>query len=135
MLAANLSKAGAPAITGPNSLVFRFPAGYNQAREYCESPEQLARESKTRHPQGHRQALDGPHRSGCHVGQRPARRQSEPVNGVERVRPRRGAKEEAEKVPLVKRAVEMLGATIQRVDDDFGEPPPIGGRQAGPEEA
>jgi hypothetical protein len=37
-------------------------------------------------------------------------------------RPRRNPKEEAEKLPLVKRAVEVLGATIQRVDDNFGSP-------------
>lgn len=34
--------------------------------------------------------------------------------------PRRGAKEEAEKVPLVRRALDVLGATIQRVDEGFG---------------
>jgi hypothetical protein len=36
-------------------------------------------------------------------------------------RARPGAKEEAEKLPLIRRAVEVLGATIQRVDEGFGE--------------
>jgi DNA polymerase-3 subunit gamma/tau len=131
MLGSELRKAGTPAITGPNSLVFRFPAGYNQAREYCESPEQLARVEEairkvTGNPWTVRVESDA-NRTGPGPG-------GEPVNGVP-VRSKRGAKEEAEKVPLVKRAVEMLGATIQRVDDDFGEPPSGGGGQAGPEEA
>jgi hypothetical protein len=50
------------------------------------------------------------------------------------LRAKRGAKDEAEKVPLVKRAVEVLGATIQRVDDEFGEPAPSGAQQLGADE-
>ena len=38
-------------------------------------------------------------------------------------RPKRNSREEAEKVPLVDRAVKALGASIQRVDDGFGETP------------
>ena len=38
-----LSKAGTPAIFGPNTLVFRFPASYNQTMEYVEQSERLAR--------------------------------------------------------------------------------------------
>jgi hypothetical protein len=44
-------------------------------------------------------------------------------NGTTPTRPRRQPKDDAEKLPLVKRAVEILGATITRVDDGFGEPP------------
>jgi DNA polymerase-3 subunit gamma/tau len=131
MLGSELRKAGTPAISGPNSLVFRFPAGYNQAREYCDSPEQRGRvEEAIRRVTGKPWMV---------VIETDAGRtaiplsQPEPTNGSP-VRPRRGPKEEAEKVPLVKRAVEMLGATIQRVDEDFGEPAPGGTRQLEAEE-
>jgi hypothetical protein len=38
-------------------------------------------------------------------------------------RVRRNPKEDAEKAPLVKRALEVLGAQIVRVDEGFGAPP------------
>src|SRR5262249_54751960 len=43
MLASKLSEAGAPAITGPNTLVFRFPRVYNQAREFVLHPDRFPR--------------------------------------------------------------------------------------------
>ena len=49
-----LEKAGLPAITGPNSLALRFPADYNQAREYCQEPARLAKiEEAVRKSTGH----------------------------------------------------------------------------------
>jgi hypothetical protein len=33
---------------------------------------------------------------------------------------RQNAREEAEKLPLVKQAIEVLGASVQRVDEGFG---------------
>ena len=36
-------------------------------------------------------------------------------------KPKVAPKEEAEKVPLVKRSLDILGATIQRVDDGFAQ--------------
>jgi len=35
-------------------------------------------------------------------------------------RPLRNSKEEAEKLPLIRRAIEVLGATVQKVDEGFG---------------
>ena len=50
-------------------------------------------------------------------------------------RPRRNPRDEAEKLPLIQRAREVLGATVQRVDEGFGEAPePPAGRPATPEE-
>jgi hypothetical protein len=50
-------------------------------------------------------------------------------------RPRRNPREEAEKLPLIQRAREVLGATVQRVDEGFGEAPEASpGRPATPEE-
>jgi hypothetical protein len=34
--------------------------------------------------------------------------------------PRRNAREGAEKLPLIKRALDVLGASFQRVDEGFG---------------
>jgi DNA polymerase-3 subunit gamma/tau len=130
MLGSELRKAGTPAISGPNSLVFRFPAGYNQAMEYCSTPEQRARvEEAIRRVTGNPWTV---------LVETDASRmgpvaQAEPVN-VPPLRAKREAKEEAEKVPLVKRTVEVLGATIQRVDEDFGEPAPAPARQLEEEE-
>jgi hypothetical protein len=57
-----------------------------------------------------------------------------PANGSSgSARPKRAPKEEAEKTPLVKRAVEVLGATIQRVEEGFGDPAVVT-RQPGGEE-
>jgi DNA polymerase-3 subunit gamma/tau len=133
MLGAELSKAGTPAISGPNTLVFRFPAGYNQAREYCQQPERLARvvDALLRVTgqawKVHIEADAG--------GTAPAG-SIEPTNGSQPIaRTRRPAREEAEKVPLVKRAVDILGATVQRVDDGFGDPRAGGVGSTGAEEA
>lgn len=43
LLRSDLEKAGIPAIFGPNTLVIRFPARYNQAREYCQKPDPIER--------------------------------------------------------------------------------------------
>jgi hypothetical protein len=43
-------------------------------------------------------------------------------------RSKRSPKEEAEKVPLVKRALDVLGATVHKADEGFGTPPESKGR-------
>lgn len=118
MMSSELAKAGSPAISGPNSLVFRFSAAYNQAREFFQKPDRI-----TKVEDALRRILGQP----CTVrfeedltAAVPA--PDEPVNGSPgAARQRTTAKEQAEKVPLVRRAVEVLGASIQRVEDGFGE--------------
>ena len=113
-----LEKAGLPAITGPNSLVLRFPADYNQAREYCQEPTRLAKiEEAVRKVSGHPWTV--------RVEAGPASPAATPtaVVATARPRPRRNHRAEAEKEPLVKRAVDALGAQIVRVDEGFGETP------------
>src|SRR5262249_26768805 len=39
----DLEKAGIPAISGPNTLVLRFPPGYNASRDRCQDPDKVAR--------------------------------------------------------------------------------------------
>jgi DNA polymerase-3 subunit gamma/tau len=118
MLASYLSKAGAPAIIGPNTLVFRFARVYNQEREFVLHPDRASRieaalQHVTRQPWSVRAE---------EVAEEPVPAPV-PGNGTGVAAQRatkRGSKEEAEKVPLVKRAVEVFGAVIQRVDDGFG---------------
>jgi len=114
-----LEKAGLPAITGPNSLVLRFSSDYNQAREYCQEPARLAKiEEAVRKGTGHPWIL----RVEGSAAPAPTRA---PAPAVETPAPpsRRNHRAEAEKEPLVKRALDALGAQIVRVEDGFGEAP------------
>src|SRR5262249_53428440 len=43
ILASALKNAGPPANSGPNTLVIRFPSGYNQQRERCQEATQISR--------------------------------------------------------------------------------------------
>jgi hypothetical protein len=116
MLARELERAGLPAISGPNSLVVRFPIGYNSAREYCQQPTSVARvEEVLRRVTGNSCTLRfdsagpevlGPQAEAGSSGQAPSRSQRQ--------------RAEALKVPLVKRAVEILGAQLVNVDEGFG---------------
>ena len=115
MLGAELNRAGLPAIFGPNTLVLRFPLGYNQARDYCQSPERLGRvEAALGKVTGRTWTVR------IESDQKPAATGEAVAGSGEAARRGRSAKEEAEKVPLVKRAVEVLGAAISRVDEGFG---------------
>jgi DNA polymerase-3 subunit gamma/tau len=121
-LVKDLEKAGIPAISGPNSLVLRFPAVYNQAQEHCQDPERLRRvEDILRKATGRSwllrvesvAAASGENKPGA-----PATGSPEP--GEEARPARRNPREEAEKVPLVKRVMEVFGVPVQRVEDGFG---------------
>ncbi|MFO0844344.1 MAG: DNA polymerase III subunit gamma/tau [Gemmataceae bacterium] len=122
MLSSELAKAGTPAITGPNSLVFRFPVAYNQAREFFQKPDRVAKVEDAL-----RRALGRAYTVRFEEDTTAAPAADGPANGAGS-RPRTTAKEQAEKVPLVRRAVEVLGAAIQRVEDGFGGD---GGRPVG----
>src|SRR5262249_6399360 len=43
MFANSLEKGGFPAISGPNTLVIRFPPAYNGDKDYCQEPTRLQR--------------------------------------------------------------------------------------------
>jgi len=120
MLGNFLEKAGLPAITGPNSLVLRFSVDYNQAREYCQEPARLAKiEEAVRKCTGRPWIV----RVESGVSSAPATTPAPAVETPTAPPPRRNHRAEAEKEPLVKRAVEALGAQIVRVEDGFGEAP------------
>jgi DNA polymerase-3 subunit gamma/tau len=118
MLGAELKRAHLPAIFGPNTLVLRFPIEYNQSRDYCQHPERIGRiEVALRKMTGRAWTV--------RIEAGPAGTEQAGSNGgTEAARSRRSPKEEAEKVPLVKRALDVLGGTISRVDEAFGTAAP-----------
>ena len=116
MLARELSRAGLPAISGPNNLVLQFPLEYNASREYIEQPASAARIETLL------QELTG---LKCHLrveGTRePAGEKSDKGGVVEEVQsPYRRRQAEALKEPLVRKAIERMGAQILEIDDGFG---------------
>jgi DNA polymerase-3 subunit gamma/tau len=117
ILAGNLGKAEVPAISGPNTLVVRFPISYNAAQEHCEQPSNVAKVEE---------ALRKVIGRSCHLrietvaGEGTAKAVEDSDNSQSRYRRQRS---EAIKVPLVKRAVEILGAQLVDVEEGFGDAP------------
>jgi DNA polymerase-3 subunit gamma/tau len=116
LLGNDLMKAEIPAIFGPNALVIRFPAAYNKEREFCSDPAQLGRvEDALRRITGRSCSVRIESSAGAAA--------AGPVPEAENVppaQPRRNARDEAEKEPLIQRAVEVLGAQILRAPDGYG---------------
>jgi DNA polymerase-3 subunit gamma/tau len=114
--ARELERGGPPAIFAPNTLVLRFPAAYNQSREFCQESGRLggiedALRKVTGQPWKLRlETLPG---NGAATG--------DPVVSPSAVRPRRNEKEDAAKVPVIRRAIDMMGAEVWRVDEGFGD--------------
>jgi DNA polymerase III subunit gamma/tau len=109
-LGRELEKAGLPAISGPNRLVLQFPPEYNRQSEFCSDPARLNRvldaiERLTGQSWDLRVEL-APGRNG-HA--RPGAATLAPLLP-------------AEQHPLVKSAIELLGAKLLKVDDGFGQP-------------
>jgi len=118
MLALQLERAGLPAIFGPNTLALRFPSHYNGEQTYCQEPSRVSRlEEILKKVLGRPTSLriEGAPAVG------PTERLTPPSeNSTSPPRVRRNPKEEAEKEPLVRRALDVLGAQIVRADEDFG---------------
>jgi DNA polymerase-3 subunit gamma/tau len=117
LLTADLEKGGLPAIFAPNTLVLQFAPLYNQACEHCQEPTRTARvEDALKKLTGKAWVFK--------VEATPGATISAPAAGEDDSnappRPRRNHKEEAEKEPLIKRAIEALGAQLVRVDEGFG---------------
>jgi DNA polymerase-3 subunit gamma/tau len=120
LLASSLEKGGLPAIFAPNSLVLCFPTEYNQSRDYCQAPERIARvEEFLRKLTGKVWAF----RVETVPGGAPAPTDAGADEGpsAQPPRPRRNSREEAEKEPLIKRAMDVLGAQLIRLEEGFGE--------------
>jgi DNA polymerase-3 subunit gamma/tau len=125
MLASNLEKAGLPASPAPNALVLHFPVDYNGPREHCQQPnnvgrvERVLQELTGRACQVRIEAAGGP--------PRPTPVAEETEGSPSRYRRQRS---EAMKEPLIKRAMEVLGAQLVDVDEGFGSAAPA--EQAAP---
>ena len=116
-MASDLEKAGIPATLGPNNLVLRFPVDYNKARDHCQEPARVAKvEEALRKITGRSWTVRVETGGASPVKAPPPVEAPPPVA-------RRNHRAEAEKEPLVKRALDALSAQIVRVDPDFGEAP------------
>jgi DNA polymerase-3 subunit gamma/tau len=119
MLAAELEKAGLPAISAPNSLVLRIPASYNSLREYCQEPSRIARIEDALRKLTGRAWLFRVESTGGDVEAAPP-----PAENAENASLRsRRQRAEVEQEPLVKRAIDLLDARVVHVDDGFGAAP------------
>ncbi|HYT88930.1 MAG TPA: DNA polymerase III subunit gamma/tau [Gemmataceae bacterium] len=122
-LGVHLRKSHVQAISGPNTLAIRFPTGYNHPYERCQEPTNLqALEQLLRKLTG--QAW----RVKCEllVGADPSVPSAALAGTTEPppARSRRDLEEKALQVPLVKRAVDVLGATFVRPPEEgFGDSP------------
>jgi hypothetical protein len=113
MFAAELGKAGIPAIIGPRSLVLRFPSGYNHAYEYCKEPVKAQRvEAALRTVTGQDWAV----RFELTAGPAPAPA-APPISNRERER-------RALETPLLSRIVSQLEGRLLKMDEGFGEERP-----------
>jgi DNA polymerase-3 subunit gamma/tau len=121
VLAGQLQKARPPAIFGPNCLVLRFPAQYNTQRDYCQDSASVARvEEALRKVTGQpcQFRVEG---AGGDALANSTETADDPAHSQSRYRRQRA---EAEQEPLLKRALEILGAQVVHLDDGFGAAPP-----------
>jgi hypothetical protein len=116
-----LEKVGLPAISGPNQLVLAVPTDYNDPREFSSDLEKKVEKHL-------RDLCEQPWTFRLDVPQA-AQPAATPTSGGDNPdsspsRPRRHDFEALkEKEPLIKRALELLEATVVRVDDGFGAAP------------
>ncbi len=116
----HLRQAGIPAIIGPNALAIRFPVAYSAGYEACGSDEGLAAIRTTlRRISGNEWTVrvEKGHSNGPVPEPLPA-----PVQPADR-------KKDLLQLPLFRRANEILGAQLMRVDDGFA---PTGGPRERP---
>jgi DNA polymerase-3 subunit gamma/tau len=112
----DLEKAGIPAISGPNTLVLRFPAEYNATRDRCQDPERVARiEQVVEQLTGQR----------CRLRIESIGNQPDPSAGIAEAPDNSQSRspspsEEAAEPPLVKWARDLLGAKPVKADPGFG---------------
>src|SRR5262249_22142523 len=122
MLAGDLGKANMPAISGPNTLAVRFEPRYNAQREQCQDARSVVRIEETlRRLTG--QTWSVRIESGVATGDRTApsvRAAEESETSLVRTRRQR---DEAMQKPLLKRAQDLMGAQIVRMDEGFGAAP------------
>lgn len=112
MRGTQLRIAGLPAIIGPNSLAIRFPTGYSSAYESCasESGTEVIRQVLKR-ATGKEWSVRVEQVAGTTAG-------SPPPGTTPPPRPEQRAKDLLQ-LPLFRKAADVLGAQLVRVDDGF----------------
>jgi DNA polymerase-3 subunit gamma/tau len=122
MLAGALGKAELLAISGPNTLAVRFDPRYNDHREQCQEPRAVARiEDTLRRLTGQSWSVRIDSGVGAVDQAAPSVRAAEETE-TSLVRMRR-QRDEAMQTPLLKRALDLMGAQIVRMDEGFGAAP------------
>lgn len=117
MIAGNLGKTESVAISGPKTLVLRFPLRYNHEREHCQESTRVARiQEAIRKVTGQAWSVRVEGASGEVSG--PQSKTAETVQPSPSNYRRQRA--EAAQEPLVKRVIDQLGAQIVHVDEGFG---------------
>jgi hypothetical protein len=138
ILAGQLQRAEFPAIFGPNTLVISFPAGYNAYYEHCSNPtnkQRIEEALQLRAGPAWTVRFEKPADAAAPVGgsNGTPSATSAPAMG------RRARQQEAvQRVPLLKRAEEKLGAVVMDIEDGFGSvaaAPLPANEQPGPEVA
>jgi DNA polymerase-3 subunit gamma/tau len=127
IMASHLEKAGLPAILGPNTLALRFEARYNDERDYCSEPARAQRiEEALRKVTGHPCQLRIES-----VGSGAVAASPEAAARATTSQPRsRLQRAEAVQEPLLRRAVDVLGAQLVHMDEGFGTAPAAGAQEA-----
>jgi DNA polymerase-3 subunit gamma/tau len=121
MLGSELSKAGEVAILGPNTLAIRFAPRYNQHRDFCGNPERISRvEDALKKWCGRAWIVRVEEQAGSETAPEPSANGNLPPGDAQTPARRTAREEVLERVPLVRRAVDVFGAAIQRVDEGFG---------------
>jgi DNA polymerase-3 subunit gamma/tau len=117
ILASVLRKTQLPAIFGPNTLVLRFPSSYNSERQYCQDNvaqvEAVFARMTGRAWNVRIESASGDADSAKNMA-------GDTENQQSRYRRQRAA---AAKEPLIKRAMETLGAQFVDIDEGFGSAP------------
>jgi DNA polymerase-3 subunit gamma/tau len=127
-LANHLRKAGEVAISGPNTLAIRFGPSYNHSYERCQEPTQVSTVEQLLHKltgQGWKVRVET-----TSAAPDPSASLAPGAEDTETSPARaRREREAALAAPLLKKAVDVLGAQVVQMEDGFkGEAPPSGSR-------
>jgi DNA polymerase III subunit gamma/tau len=118
MFAAHLEKARERIIAPPNTLVLRFSASYNQDRDFCAEAARV-----TRVEEALKKVTGRPWNLRFETIPGDPAAEPAPASADNKPSRSRRQREEAEREPLVKRAIEKLEAQIVSVDEGFGALP------------
>jgi len=122
-----------PAISGPNTLVIRFPPAYTVSRDRCQDPEKIARIEQLLQQVVGRKCTVRVELGGVPSDSVAAAADAEvPANSQTRLP---SPRDEAAEPPVVQWAKDLLGAKLLKVDPGFGAVAPPSVERADPADA